>query len=287
MLTVHIFVMVHCTYSYQVHCTYSYQVHLSYQIHLYSYQVHIHIKYIFIPSTSSCQVHLHAKYIFMPNTSSCQVHLCTKYTFIHCTPSRNVHLHTKYTFIPSTHSYQVHCTYSCQVHICVMYIVHIHTKNTFEPNTHSSQLHIYGTGGWHTDVGREGAYTPHGCSQCTEMAESATLPARSDKGTPPPCKLDSSKPCPIPSLQPLFVPTGWHHFFLIQSPYMFPPWIDMAVTIAYHMLECVDFSWLRVRLIFMISDALIFFTSFIFEILVSFKYLNKNIVSPLTYAYGI
>ena len=65
--------------------------------------------------------------------------------------------------------------------------------------------------------------TPHGCFQCTEMAESATLPAMSDKGTPPPCKKDSSKPCPTPGLQPLFVPTGWLHFFLwIPSPYLFP-----------------------------------------------------------------
>ena len=34
-----------------------------------------------------------------------------------------------------------------------------------------------------------------------------------NKDTPPPCKIDSPKPCPTPALQPLFVPTGWIHFF--------------------------------------------------------------------------
>ena len=48
----------------------------------------------------------------------------------------------------------------------------------------------------------------------------------SDKGTPPPCRIDSFKPCPTPALQPLFVPTGWLHFFSwIPSPYLFPPCI--------------------------------------------------------------
>ena len=41
----------------------------------------------------------------------------------------------------------------------------------------------------------------------------------SDKGTPPPCKIDSSKSCPTPALQPLFVNTGWLH--------LIPPWFRL------------------------------------------------------------
>ena len=139
----------------------------------------------------------------MPSTSLYQMHIHTMYTLSQCTCQ--VHIHTKYIFMPSTSLCHVYCTYSYQEHF--------RTKYTFKPSTYPSQVHIYGTGGWHLTAGREGAYTPHGCSQCSEMAESATLLVMSDKGTPPPCKIDSSKPCPIPALQPLFVPTGWLHFF--------------------------------------------------------------------------
>ena len=134
-----------------------------------SYQEHLYSKYIFmsstfcifilstyfIPSTSSYQVHIHTRYIVIPSTSSYQVHLYTKYTFSRCTsPTKytfisstlyifmsstslcHVHIHTKYIFLPSTPSYQVHCTYSCQVYLCAMYIVHIYTIYTFKPSTH-------------------------------------------------------------------------------------------------------------------------------------------------------
>ena len=126
-LTVHIFVMVHCTYSYQVHCTYSYQVHLSYQIHLYT-------KYIFISSTFLFQVHLHAKYISMPSTSPCQVHLHAKYIFVPNTHSYHVHPLAMYIFTPSTHSYHVH--------IHTKYIVHIYVKYIFVSSTYSYQEHF-------------------------------------------------------------------------------------------------------------------------------------------------
>ena len=54
--------------------------------------------------------------------------------------------------------------------------------------------------------------THHGWFQCTEMAESVTLPAMSDNSVP--WEINSSKLCPTPALQPLFVPTGWLHFSL-------------------------------------------------------------------------
>ena len=137
-----------------------------------------HTKYIFILSTYLYQVHLYFKYIILP---------CTLYISV---PS------TLYIFMPSISLCHVHCTYSYQVDLLVMYTfipstlyifmpsiflchVHIHTKYTFEPSTHSS----------------------------TEMAESATLAAMSDKGTPLPCKIDSSKPCLTFALKPLFILT--------------------------------------------------------------------------------
>ena len=99
-------------------------------------------------------VYLSAMYIFMPI-----VYLSAMYIFMPI-----VYLSAMYIFMPI-------------VYLSAMYI--------FMPSTPSSQVYVYGTGGWHPAAGREGACTPCGCFQCTEMAESATiatLPAMSDKG---------------------------------------------------------------------------------------------------------
>ena len=205
------YIFIPSTSSCHIHCTYSYQVHL-------------HTKYIFIPSTSSCQVHLYANYIFISSTHSHQVHHLAMYIFIPSTPSyqvyciiifmpkthsHQVHHLAMYIFIPSTPSYQVYCIYSCQVHLCAMYIAHIHTKYKFKPSTHLQHKWL--------------ASLP-----TRPRLRWLRVPAMSDKGTAPPCKIDSFKPCPTLALQPLFVPTGWLHFYSwIPSPYLFPPWLAL------------------------------------------------------------
>ena len=136
----------------------------------------------------------------MPHTSLFEAHHSAIYI---------VHIHTKYTFkpitlyifIPSTPSSQSHYTYSCQVYLCALYI--------FMTSTHLRHRWLASCSIW-----------------STEMAETGRLqhyqPCQT--GYSPRCKINSSKPCPTPALQPLFVHTGWLHFFSwIPSSYLFPP----------------------------------------------------------------
>ena len=99
--------------------------------------VHIHTKYISIPSTSSCQL-----YIFMPSTSLYQVHIHTKYTS-QCTYSYQVYLLAKYTFIPSTLYVSMPSISLCHVHCIYSYQVHLQAKYTSSQCTSSYQVHLH------------------------------------------------------------------------------------------------------------------------------------------------
>ena len=248
-VTVHIFfsmyiVDIFVLYIVHIHARYIVHIHAKYIFHTkyISKKVHLYAKYIILPClmihwTHSYQVHLHTKYLSIPSTSSYQVHLHAKYIFIPSTSLNQVHIHTKYTsqWKPS---YQIHCTYSCHEHLCAMYIVHIHamnifvrctlyifmpwtslcdvhihTKYTFKPRSHSRQVHIYGTGGWHPAAGPEGDALPTVAFSALRWLRVPHCQPCQTWVLPPPCKIDSSNPCPIPTLQSLFVPTGWLHFF--------------------------------------------------------------------------
>ena len=113
-----------------------------------------------------------------------------------------VHIFAMYIFMLSTLY-----IYSCQVHLCAMYI--------FISSTHSSQVHIQVK---YTSTAQVVGNLLQGVwvSAIPTIAFRAlgwlrlphSQPCLTIKGTPPPCKIDSAKPCPTPALEPTFC-TYW------------------------------------------------------------------------------